>query len=162
MSGVCTRFLTRANRYCSTKSSGVFGGGSIFTRNRAKGEVNAWLLTDLLTNKKTRPIACRLWGLQPPKLKNLRTNLTRRTRRFSTALGKQETRLAELADLNSARISWIPASAGMTQQNSVVSESRIVARSHQDPSGEGEGSANVMLERFLPVNGTRQDDISAV
>jgi len=59
--------------------------GFVFTRNRAKG-ASAWLLTDLLTTKKTWPIACRLWRFQPPKRNNLRTNLTTQIRGFCAAL----------------------------------------------------------------------------
>ena len=68
-----------------SRVSGV-GVGFVFTRSRAKGKASAWLLTDLLTNKKTRPIACWLWRFQPPRRNNLRTNLTTQTRGFCTAL----------------------------------------------------------------------------
>ena len=54
-----------------------------------RGKASAWLLTALLTNKKTRPIACRLWRFQPPKRNNLRTNLTTQTKGFCTALRRQ-------------------------------------------------------------------------
>ena len=67
-------------------TSELEAAGFVFTRNRTRGTASAWLLTDLLTNKKTRPIASRLWRFQPPKLNNLRTNLTTQTRGFSTAL----------------------------------------------------------------------------
>ena len=70
-------------------TSELEAAGFVFTRNRARGTASAWLLTDLLTNKKTRPIASRFWRFQPPKHNNLRTNLTTQTRGFSTALRRQ-------------------------------------------------------------------------
>ena len=71
-------------------TSELEAAGFVFTRNRARGTASAWLLTDLLTNKKTRPIASRLWRFQPPKLNNLRTNLTTQTRGVFTAMATRK------------------------------------------------------------------------
>jgi len=96
-------------------TSELEAAGFVFTRNRTRGTASAWLLTDLLTNKKTRPIASRLWRFQPPRRNNLRTNLTTQTRGFCTALRRQRSwvRISPQAYHFEARISPLERSRGL-------------------------------------------------
>ena len=114
-----------------------------------QGKASAWLLTDLLTQKKTRIITCRLWRFQPPKRNNFRMNLTTRSGRFRNCPGDPGDSRNGGSWRNPGGLDWHPPTGGRlcpTDPEPIGwGASVLVAPSAQHPGAFGLGQRGQFL-----------------